>query len=208
MEVDPHDKAFKKPTKPIGPYYKEEEANKLKEEGQTLTESDRGWRVVVPSPRPFSAIQAKSIKFLVESGVIPICAGGGGIPVVREPDGSYKGVDAVIDKDLAAKVMALTLHADMLLILTDVDYVYLNYKDASKRKELKQLSTAEAKKYLRGGEFAEGSMQPKVEACVEFIEKKQRKRPSLLLWAWQSKPFVTILELILSIILSLHNESN
>jgi len=176
MEVDGNDKAFKAPTKPIGPYYDEERANKLKKKGQKLKkESDRGWRVVVPSPHPLSAVQTKSLKLMIDFGMIPICAGGGGIPVVRQQDGSYQGVDAVIDKDLAAKVLALSLNADILLILTDVDYVYVDYKDANKKKELNQLSVTNAKKYIQAGEFGEGSMRPKVEACTEFVERTNKR---------------------------------
>jgi carbamate kinase len=174
IEVNRKDKAFEHPTKPIGSHYQKEEAQKIeKEQGKKLVEEPgKGWRVVVPSPRPLNVLQEKSIKLMVENGLVVICAGGGGIPVVKE-DGKFKGVDAVIDKDFSAKCLAVALEADLLLILTDVDCAYLNYKDENKT-PLKTLNVNKANELIEKGEFSEGSMLPKIQACVEFVEKTNK----------------------------------
>ncbi|HLC18558.1 MAG TPA: carbamate kinase [Thermodesulfobacteriota bacterium] len=169
--VDSDDPAFKNPSKPVGPYYTEKEAAEIGEtRGWEMAEdSRRGFRRVVPSPRPTRIVEARVIKNLSESGVIVIAAGGGGVPVLEKPDGTLVGVDAVVDKDLATSLLATEAGVDTLINLTEVDSVYLNFGRPGQR-PLRELSVEEAKKYLARGEFAPGSMAPKIEAAVEFIE--------------------------------------
>lgn len=166
--VDKSDKAFLNPTKPVGMFYSKEEAIALeKEKGYTLKEdAGRGYRRVVASPKPVDIVEINAVKELVNNGNIVITVGGGGIPVID--DNGIKGVDAVIDKDFASAKLAELLNADILLILTAVDSVYLNYKKEDE-KELRDVTVSELKKYIEEGHFAKGSMLPKVEACMEFI---------------------------------------
>jgi carbamate kinase len=166
VHVDPDDPAFRDPTKPIGPFYSEEEALTLgRERGWHLVEdAGRGYRRVVPSPQPLEVVEVEAIRALVGSGAIAIACGGGGIPVVTR-NGHLKGVDAVIDKDRASALLAARLGADRLVILTEVPAVYRNYR-RSNQEELRQLSVVEAEALLPG--LAEGSMRPKVEAAVDF----------------------------------------
>jgi carbamate kinase len=168
--VDPNDPAFNAPSKPIGPFYAESEASKLREEkGWTIvSDSDRGYRRVVPSPRPLSVVETSVISRLFDSGVIVIAAGGGGIPIVSLRDGSTRGVEAVIDKDLVAAVLAAEIKADMLLILTDVENVFVDYERPSAR-PLTRVTKSEIEGYLNDGQFAAGSMRPKVEAAIAFL---------------------------------------
>ena len=170
--VDAKDKAFKYPTKPIGSFYTKEEAMKIsKEKGQIfVSDAGRGYRRVVPSPKPIDIIEKKSIKLLIENGVIVVASGGGGIPVIKDKKtGKLKGVDAVIDKDKSAALLAKELNADMLLILTAIPKVCLNFgKD--NQIELNEMTTKEAKTYINNKEFAEGSMLPKIEACLDFLD--------------------------------------
>jgi carbamate kinase len=168
--VDPNDPAFKAPSKPIGPFYTETEASKLRQEkGWTVVnDSGRGYRRVVPSPRPLSVVEAPVVSQLFDSGVIVIAAGGGGIPVVSLSDGSTKGVEAVIYKDLSAAVLAADIKADMLLILTDVENVFVDYGRPSAR-PLTRVTKSEIEGYLKKGQFAAGSMGPKVEAAISFL---------------------------------------
>lgn len=169
--VDPGDPAFQNPTKPIGPFYTEEEARRLAaEKGYKVVEdSHRGWRRVVPSPQPLEIIEKEAIKALIHAGIIVVAAGGGGIPVVRRPDGSLGGVEAVIDKDRAARLLASEVGADVLFLLTEVEQVYLDFGRPSQR-AVARLTVAEAKKYLAEGQFPPGSMGPKVEAAISFVE--------------------------------------
>lgn len=171
VEVDPRDPAFQNPTKPIGPFYTQEEAGRLeKENGWRMVEdSHRGHRRVVPSPRPAAILELPAIKSLVEAGIIVITVGGGGIPVVRK-DGGYTGVDAVIDKDYASALLASEIQADTFIILTGVEQVSLDYGKPTQR-GLPTLSMAEARDYLAGGQFPPGSMGPKIEAALEYLEK-------------------------------------
>ena len=166
--VDPRDPAFQKPTKPIGPFYSEEEAKKLAEEkGYAMKEdAGRGWRRVVASPEPKKISEIAAVKRLWDSTIV-VTAGGGGIPVVENLDGSLTGVAAVIDKDLAAEKLAEDIEADVLLILTEVDRVCLNFKKPE-QKVLSQMTVAEAIQYMEEGHFAPGSMLPKVMAAVKF----------------------------------------
>ncbi|MBO8139033.1 MAG: carbamate kinase [Thermosipho sp. (in: Bacteria)] len=168
--VDKNDPAFQNPTKPVGPFYYEKEAKKLIEEKGWIIKEDagRGWRRVVPSPKPLDIIEKDVIKLLMSNDVIVIAAGGGGIPVVLE-DGKIKGVEAVIDKDRASALLAKEINADVLIILTGVEKVYLNYGKENQI-ELNTLTTSEAKKYLAEGHFPKGSMGPKIEAAIDFVE--------------------------------------
>jgi carbamate kinase len=163
--VDPSDAAFKKPTKPIGPVYDEATAAKVGQlRGWTMARDGRHWRRVVPSPKPIAILEATEIALLVERGVVVTCAGGGGIPVVRGPDSLLKGVEAVVDKDLASALLATALKADRLLLLTDVDAVYQNYGTAQARAILR---TSPA--LLAQESYPAGSMAPKVEAAAGFV---------------------------------------
>lgn len=165
------DPAFQNPTKPVGPFYSQEEAIKLMQErGYRMVEdSHRGWRRVVPSPKPLEIIEREAIKVLTRAGIIVVAAGGGGIPVVRMDDGSLLGVEAVIDKDRAATILASQVEAEVLFLLTDVERVCLDYGLPTQR-EVERLTVSEARRYLAEGQFPPGSMGPKVEAAVAFVE--------------------------------------
>jgi carbamate kinase len=168
--VDKDDPSILNPSKPIGPYYKAEEVEGLKARGWTVKDdAGRGFRRFVPSPIPQAIVNRKSIKQLVRQGTIVIAAGGGGVPVYTEKDGSYEGVDAVVDKDRASAVLARDIEAESLLILTAVEKVCLNYKKPD-QKDLDRLSLNEAREYLKAGHFAAGSMGPKIEAAIQFLE--------------------------------------
>ncbi|MCD6502988.1 MAG: carbamate kinase [Euryarchaeota archaeon] len=169
--VDPNDPAFQNPTKFIGPTYTEEEAKKLMEKGYTMKYDigRKGWRRVVPSPDPKEIIEIDAIKSLVESGTIVIAVGGGGIPVIRTEDGDLRGVEAVIDKDLATERLATQLRAEKMLILTAVEKVYLNF-GRSDAKSIDVMTVSEAEKYYSEGHFPPGSMGPKVLASIRFVK--------------------------------------
>jgi carbamate kinase len=165
IEVDPADPAFLKPTKPIGPVYSKREAETLSaSKGWIVVEDGSHFRRAVASPRPKRILEANVIRLLVEHHVTVICAGGGGVPVICGADGNYSGVEAIIDKDHASRLLANDLQADALLMLTDIDGVYLGWGTAQ-RKRLQQVSPAELKDHV----FSEGSMRPKVEAAAEFV---------------------------------------
>ena len=168
--VDKKDEAFNNPTKPIGSFYTFEEAQKLKEaNGYVMVEdAQRGFRRVVASPIPKKIVEIKPIKKLLKQNTLVIACGGGGIPVILEK-GTYKGVDAVIDKDRTSALLASELGADKLIILTTLDKVCINYKKENEQ-ELDVMNLEEAKKYIKQGEFAPGSMLPKVEAAMEFVQ--------------------------------------
>ena len=168
--VDGDDPGFTKPTKPIGRYLPEDEAKALMEHGQTWEpRGDKGWRRVVASPEPLDIVDAPAIGLLAASGYVVVGAGGGGIPVVRDPDGSLRGVEAVIDKDLAAAILAPAVGADVLVIATDVDNAVLSYGTPDAR-PLDRVTPAQMREYAADGHFASGSMGPKVEAAVRFVE--------------------------------------
>ena len=173
--VDRSDPAFKNPTKPIGPFYDLETSERLKAErgyvmAKVKPEGVRAYRRVVPSPEPIRIVEAEAIKRLFDEGdVVVIASGGGGIPVVANGEGELEGVEAVVDKDLAAEKLAEAVKAEELLILTDVDGVKLNF-GTPKERSLKRLTVGDAKRYLQEGEFLAGSMKPKVLACVRFTE--------------------------------------
>jgi len=167
--VSEKDKAFKNPTKPVGMFYDRYQSKKIaKEKGYIFVEdAGRGYRRVVPSPKPVSIIEQEVVSKLVQEGNIVITCGGGGIPVVKSNDG-YKGVDAVIDKDFAACKLATEIKADVLLILTAVSKVCIGFK-TKKEKQLDTITLKKANKYIQDGEFAKGSMLPKVEVCFNFV---------------------------------------
>ena len=174
--VDEKDEAFGKPTKPVGMFYTKEEAERIaKETGYTFVEdAGRGYRRVVPSPVPVKIVELPVVKQLVEAHNIVITVGGGGIPVVERKDAScsgsyYEGVAAVIDKDRASAKLALDLNADMLVILTAVEKVSINYRKPD-QKDLDAMTVGQAKEYIAKGHFAPGSMLPKVESCISFVE--------------------------------------
>lgn len=173
--VNPEDKAFSEPTKPIGVFFSKEKADELaKETGYKFKEdSGRGWRRVVPSPEPQKIVELNVINNLVKNDTVVISAGGGGIPVV-EKNGSFEGVPAVIDKDKTCAKLAEDLDADMLIILTAVDYVYVNFNKPDQKK-LEDVSVEEMSGYIKEGQFAKGSMLPKVEACLRFVESGGKK---------------------------------
>lgn len=168
--VDKNDPAFTNPTKPVGPFYSEQEAKALEtEKGYDVREdAGRGWRRVVPSPDPTEISEKEAIRQLIAARSIVIASGGGGIPVIRE-NGKLKGVDAVIDKDLAGERLANDVEASIFMILTDVDQVKLSYKTPGE-KGLDTITVEEAKRYHAEGHFAKGSMEPKVRAAIRFIE--------------------------------------
>ncbi|MBI5211915.1 MAG: carbamate kinase [Nitrospirae bacterium] len=167
--VDNNDPAFQNPTKPIGPYYSDSDAEFYMEQGWSMKKiPERGWRRLVPSPKPKKILELDAVKILIEKNIIPIASGGGGIPVV-EGNGAMRGVDAVIDKDLSASLLARELSLKRFIILTDVDGVYLNWESAD-RKKLEGLTVKDAEKYLAEGHFPDGSMGPKIEAAIEFLK--------------------------------------
>lgn len=171
VEVDPADPAFSMPTKPVGPFYPIEEAElRVTSRGWAIREdSGRGWRRVVPSPRPRRVVEAPVIRQLVESGLLVIACGGGGVPVIRGREG-LQGVEAVIDKDLAGALLGAELRADRFLILTAVDRVMLDYGKPTAR-ALERLTVTQAEAHLRAGQFPPGSMGPKIEAAIEFVRR-------------------------------------
>lgn len=175
MLVDKEDSGFKNPTKPIGSFYSKEEAEKLmKEKGYIMKEdAGRGWRRVVASPKPIDIIEKEIIHNMISSGMITISCGGGGIPVIYQND-KIEGIAAVIDKDFAAEKLAEVIDADILLILTAVDKVYVNYNKPN-QKELSTISIDQLNEYIGEGQFAPGSMLPKVEAAKRFVEFDKNK---------------------------------
>jgi carbamate kinase len=173
--VSEDDPDFQDPTKPVGPFYDEATAKRLAEENRWVVKQvrptgDKTWRRVVPSPIPLSIAEAKVIHRLVESGVIVIASGGGGIPVIRNSSGKLEGIDAVIDKDRAGAVLAAEVDADIFLILTDVEFALLNFGKENE-KPIRTMTVDEAKRYLAEGHFKAGSMGPKVEAALGFVER-------------------------------------
>ncbi|MCK4319277.1 carbamate kinase [Candidatus Micrarchaeota archaeon] len=163
--VDENDSAFSNPAKPIGPFYEQ------KQEGM-FYDAGRGWRKIVASPKPLKIVEMQIIKMLLEKDVVVVASGGGGIPVI-EGD-TLKGIEGVIDKDKASQLLANGIGAEILLIITSVDGIYLNFGEENQKK-LSLISKEEAKKYLEEGHFAEGSMKPKIEAGIEFLEKGGKK---------------------------------
>jgi len=175
--VDRDDPKFKSPSKPIGPFYTQEQAERIaNEKGYVMKEdAGRGWRRVVASPMPVEIIELNAVKALTAAGFIVVTVGGGGIPVVKDENGVLSGTAAVIDKDLASERLAEDTDADALVILTAVEKVSINFKKPD-QKDLDRLSVADAKRYIQEGHFAPGSMLPKVEAALLFVESKPGRR--------------------------------
>ncbi|MCX8058486.1 MAG: carbamate kinase [Spirochaetes bacterium] len=174
--VDKNDKAFQNPTKPVGPFYKtkEEISERIEKEGWVVVEdAGRGYRRVVPSPKPIDIVELNVIKKLIESDVLVIAVGGGGVPVIKE-NGLYKGVAAVIDKDWASALLASEIEADVFIISTGVEKVAINFKKPD-QKWIDFMDIEVAKRYIQEGHFAKGSMLPKIEASIQFIEKGGEK---------------------------------
>lgn len=177
VEVLEDDPAFQNPTKPIGPFYTGEQAKAIAQATGFVFKEDsgRGWRRVVPSPKPYKIVEAPSAQTLVESDTVVIVAGGGGVPVATDKDGGYKGVEAVIDKDLSSALLADEINADDLFILTAVDKVALNFGKPDE-KLLDEINTEKAEEYCKEGHFAPGSMLPKVQAAMNFVKGKAGRR--------------------------------
>jgi carbamate kinase len=170
--VDLNDPAFKEPTKPVGAFFLKEEAELLARANNWVIKEDprkRGWRRVVASPRPLEIVNKKIIRDLVKKGAIVIAAGGGGVPVYRDKKKQLQGIEAVIDKDLASSLLANEIDADAFFILTDVKNAYINFNKPG-QKALETITVSEAKRYLEQGEFSRGSMGPKIEAAIEYVE--------------------------------------
>lgn len=189
--VSADDPAFKKPSKPIGPFLSEEEAYLQEKMTGAVYREDagRGWRKVVASPRPIVIQEVATIKALINSGTVVITAGGGGIPVIEDPKTKdLKGVEAVVDKDLASQLLAEEVEADLLIILTGVECVYINYGQPSQEK-LEEIRVSQLRNLIKQGQFAAGSMLPKVEAAVSFVESHPK-----------GKAIITSLENVASLI--------
>lgn len=172
VEVNRDDRAFQNPTKPIGSFMDQAQAERRRQEGWNVVEdAGRGWRRVVPSPLPMRIVEEAVIKQLIAAGVIVVAVGGGGIPVVADESGNLKGIAAVIDKDYASSLLASSIGADLFIISTAVEKVALNYGKPNQQ-WLDHLTLAQAKEYLAaGGHFAKGSMAPKIQAVVNFLER-------------------------------------
>jgi carbamate kinase len=175
--VDVEDRAFKNPTKPVGPFYTAKEAQQLRESKgwHIISDSGRGYRRVVPSPTPLDIVEKETIIRLFETGTVVISVGGGGVPVVREKNGRLRGVEAVLDKDRTAALLAKTLGVETLLILTDVEKVYINYGKSDQR-ALDRMTVEDCRKYLAEGQFPEGSMGPKIQSAVSFLTDSPKGR--------------------------------
>ncbi|WP_066893552.1 carbamate kinase [Clostridium nigeriense] len=173
VSVDENDDAFKNPTKPIGPFLSKEEAEAAREKDNCVyvEDSGRGYRKVVPSPKPMGIVEYESIIKLLENDNIIISCGGGGVPVVQKENG-YIGVEAVIDKDLASEKLAELVDADELIILTGVDNVYVNFNKPNQEK-LTKVTVSKLREYIKEGQFPKGSMLPKIEAAIEFVENSK-----------------------------------
>jgi carbamate kinase len=170
VEVEVNDPAFKRPTKPIGPFFTRYRAEALERDlGWTMREdAGRGWRHVVPSPRPLRILNTGVITHMLEDAKVVIAAGGGGIPVVRGRDGQWRGIEAVIDKDYASALLAAELKAELYVILTGVPRVALDFGKPAER-AVDRMSVDEADRHLREGQFPQGSMGPKIEAAIQFV---------------------------------------
>lgn len=199
VEVDPGDHALSESTKPIGRFYPLEEARRLRAERgwEMVEDSHRGWRRVVPSPAPRAIIQIDTIRRLVEAGVTVIACGGGGIPVVRDPDGRLRGLEAVVDKDRASALLATELGARRMIITTAVDGIYRDYLTA-RRTRLASVTPDELRRLAADGQFPPGSMGPKVEAAIRFIERGGEEvvicEPAALAEAFHGRAGTTIRE--------------
>jgi len=179
--VDEDDPAFDNPSKPIGSFLDEATARTFEARGWHVVEdAGRGWRRVVPSPRPVEIVEIEAVRQAIEMGWAVVACGGGGIPVVRDTDGKLRGVSAVIDKDMASSLLAVDLRADLFLISTGVEKVALHF-GTPQQVDLTQFTVADAKRYREEGHFAAGSMQPKIDACIEFLENSNNPHARCLI---------------------------
>ncbi len=177
VAVDKNDQAFKNPTKPIGSFYTKKEADKMQEkypDWKLIEDSGRGYRRVVPSPKPIEILEQEAIEIMLKAGFAVIAGGGGGIPVIQTSEDQWEGVDAVIDKDFSTSLLATQLNADILIISTGVEQVFVNFGKPN-QKALNEVTVDELKKYIKENQFASGSMLPKVEATIEFIKNGGEK---------------------------------
>lgn len=176
VEVDANDPAFKRPTKPIGPFFTRYRAESLERDlGWTMREdAGRGWRHVVPSPRPLRILNLQTISHMLDTATVVIAAGGGGIPVVKGRDGQWRGIEAVIDKDFASAKLATDLDADLFIILTGVSKIALDFGQPTQQ-FLSRMTVAEAEKHLADGQFPAGSMGPKVESAMQFAKTSKKE---------------------------------
>ena len=176
VEVDPNDPAFKRPTKPIGPFFTRYRAEALERDlGWTMREdAGRGWRHVVPSPRPLHILNIHTVEKMLDVAPVIIACGGGGIPVVRGRDGQWRGIEAVIDKDFSSALIAAELNADVYIVLTGVNKVALDWGKPSQR-VVDRMTVEEAEKHLADGQFPPGSMGPKIEAAVQFVRRTKKQ---------------------------------
>jgi len=172
--VDEDDPSLFHPTKPIGPYYTEDEAKQMEKDGIKMIKQPRGWRMVVPSPDPQRIVESHIIRQMLDDGIIVIASGGGGMPVVEKEGWGLTGLEAVVDKDLASERLAEAIDADLLLILTEVEKVFLNFGTPD-QKALDKVTLNELKKYYKEGQFPEGSMAPKILSAIRFLEAGGRK---------------------------------
>jgi carbamate kinase len=172
--VDEDDPSLSHPTKPIGPYYTEDEAKQMEKDGIKMIKQPRGWRMVVPSPDPQRIVESHIIRQMLDDGIIVIASGGGGMPVVEKEGWGLTGLEAVVDKDLASERLAEAIDADLLLILTEVEKVFLNFR-TPEQKALDKVMLNELKKYYKEGQFPEGSMAPKILSAIRFLEAGGRK---------------------------------
>ena len=172
--VDENDSSFRNPTKPIGPYYSDEEVNEIRKEGFQVKKETDGWRIVVPSPDPKSIVEGEIINKMLDDDIIVIASGGGGMPVIEKEGWGLDGLEAVIDKDLASERLAEAINAELLLILTNVEKVYINYRTRNE-KPLDNVKLKDLKKYYSEGHFPLGSMGPKILAAIRFLEAGGKK---------------------------------
>ncbi|MEE9441039.1 MAG: carbamate kinase [Candidatus Thermoplasmatota archaeon] len=172
--VDEDDPSLSHPTKPIGPYYTKDEAKQMEKDGIKMIKQPRGWRMVVPSPDPQRIVESHIIRQMLDDGIIVIASGGGGMPVVEKEGWGLTGLEAVVDKDLASERLAEAIDADLLLILTEVEKVFLNFGTPD-QKALDKVTLNELKKYYKEGQFPEGSMAPKILSAIRFLEAGGRK---------------------------------
>lgn len=172
--VDENDPSIKNPSKPIGPFYSEDEAEQLLKDGYQITKQPRGWRIVVPSPDPISIVEGDIIKKLLDNEIIVIAVGGGGMPVIQKKDWGLDGIEAVVDKDLASEKLAEAIHADLFLILTNVEKVYLHF-NSKDQKALETCTLDQIKQYYEEGHFPPGSMGPKILSAIRFLESGGEK---------------------------------
>ncbi len=172
--VDPKDPSLVNPTKPIGPYYSEAQAVEMRANGVPMVQLPRGWRMVVPSPDPLRIVEGPIIRRLMDEGIVVIASGGGGMPVVEKTSWGLDGLEAVVDKDLAAERLAEAVHAELLMILTDIDRVYLHFNTRD-QVGVDRLTLSEVKALYAKGEFPAGSMGPKILSAIRFLEFGGRK---------------------------------